>query len=35
MRNLSVVAEQRNGVAYGTTLPPSDKWALLEYLKTF
>ena len=23
------------GVAYGTTLPDRDKWALLEYLKTF
>ena len=23
------------GAAYGTALPDSDKWALLEYLKTF
>jgi hypothetical protein len=23
------------GAAYGTTLPDSDKWALLEYMKTF
>jgi hypothetical protein len=23
------------GAAYGTTLPDADKWALLEYLKTF
>ena len=23
------------GAAYGTTLPDSEKWALVEYLKTF
>ena len=23
------------GAAYGTTLPAADKWALIEYLKTF